>query len=72
MSIVRVIINEPSPPTESEIKRFREEALKELATINDSDEKIFCDEDCPELTDKQLARLMPVHTRQNEYRLTAQ
>ena len=72
MSIVRVVINEPSPPTGAEIKKFKEAALRELATINDSDEKIFCDEDCPELTDKQLGRLMPVHTRQDEYRLTAQ
>ena len=72
MSVVRVIINEPSPPTESEIKNFKEDALKELATINDSDEKIFCDEDCPELTEKQLARLMPVHARKKEYRLAAQ
>ena len=63
MSIVRVVISESAPPTESEIKKFKEQALKELATINDSDEKIFCDEDCPELTDEQLARLMPVHSR---------
>ena len=57
------MINESAPPTESDIKKFKEQALKELATINNSDEKIFCDEDCPELTDEQLARLMPVHLR---------
>ena len=61
MSIVRILINKPTPPTESEIKKFKEDALKELATINDVDEKIFYDEDCPELTEEQLARLMPVH-----------
>jgi len=72
MSIIRTVINEPSQPTESEIKKFKEEALKELVAINDSGEKIFCNEDCPELTDEQLARLMPVHFRQKEYRLTAQ
>ena len=72
MSIVRVVINEPSPPTESEIKKFNEDALKELAKINDTDEEIFCDDDCAELTDEQLARLMPVHSRRNEYRLIAQ
>ncbi|MBR7024749.1 MAG: hypothetical protein IKI08_01910 [Selenomonadaceae bacterium] len=44
MSIVRILINEPSPPTESEIKKFKEDALKELATINDVDEKIFLEE----------------------------
>lgn len=71
MSIVRVVINEPSPPTESEIKNFKATALKELAELNNSDDEIFCDEDCPELTDEQLARLMPVHTRQNGFRLTA-
>ena len=64
MSVVRVLINEPSSPTEADLKKFKETALKELATLNDSDEKIFCDEDCPELTDEQLARLMPVHTRE--------
>ena len=71
MSIIRVLINEPSPPTESEIKNFQATALKELAEMNNSDDEIFCDEDCPELTDEQLERLMPVHTRQNEFRLTA-
>ena len=64
MSIVRVAINEPSPPTEAEIKKFKETALKELSELNNSDEKIFCDEECPELTDEQLARLMPVHVRE--------
>lgn len=44
MSIVRILINETSPPTESEIKKFKEDALKELATINDVDEKIFLEE----------------------------
>lgn len=63
MSIVRVVINEPLPPTESEIKNFKTTALKELAKLNDSDDEIFCGEDCPELTDEQLARLMPVHNR---------
>ena len=63
MSIVRILINESSPPTEADLKNFKEVALKELATPDDSDEKIFCDEDCSELTDEQLARLMPVHTR---------
>ena len=72
MSIVRVLINEPSPPTDAEIKNFRETALKELATLNDSDDEISCDEDCPELTDEQLARLMPVNSRQNELRLKVQ
>ena len=67
MSIVRVLINEATTPTEAEIKKFRETALKELATLNDSHEKIFCDEDCPELTDEQLARLMPVHTREKNF-----
>ena len=67
MSIVRALINEPSPPTEADIKKFKEAALKELATLNDSHEKIFCDEDCPELTDEQLARLMPVHTREKNF-----
>ena len=67
MSIVRVLINELMPPTEAELKKFKETALKELATPDDSDEKIFCDEDCPELTDEQLARLMPVHTRKKNF-----
>lgn len=71
MSIVRVLINKPSPPTEVEKKFFKETALKELATLNDLDDEISCDEDCLELTDEQLARLMPVHTRQGEFRLTA-
>lgn len=71
MSIVRVLINEPSPPTDAEKKIFKETALKELAALNDSDDEISCDEDCPELTDEQLARLMPVHTRQSAFRLTA-
>lgn len=69
MSIVRVVINEPSPPTDAEIKKFKADALKELATLNNSPEEIFCDD---ELTDEQLARLMPVYTRRSEYRLTAQ
>ena len=71
MSIVRVLINEPSPPTEVEMKNFRANALKELDALNDLNDEIFCDEECPELTDEQLARLMPVHTRQAEFRLTA-
>ena len=71
MSIVRILVNEPSPPTENEIKKFKELAARELMELNDSDEEIFLDDDCPELTDEQLAGLMPVHTRQNEYRLTA-
>ena len=57
MSIVRVLINEPSPPTEVEIKNFRDNALKELDALNNFDDEIFCDEDCPELTDEQLASL---------------
>ncbi len=65
------MINEPSPPTVDEIKNFKATALKELAELNDSEEEIFCDEDCPELTDEHLARLMPVHSRQSELRLTA-
>ena len=64
MSIVRVVINEPTPPTEADIKRFKESALKELTELNNSNEEIFCDEDCPELTDEQLARLMPVYLRE--------
>ncbi len=72
MSIVRVLINEPSPPTVDELKNFKATALKELAKLNDSDDEILCDEDCPELTDEQLARLMPVHNHRNELRLTAQ
>ena len=71
MSIVRIMINESAPPTEFEIKKFKERALKELSAINDSEDRIVCDEDCPELTEEQLSRLMPVHSRQNEYRLTA-
>ena len=71
MSSVRVVIREPLPPTDVEIKNFRESALKELAELSNSDDETFCDEDCPELTDEQLARLMPVHVRQNEFRLTA-
>ena len=67
MSVVRILIKEPSPPTEADLKKFRETALKELATLNDSDEKIFCDEECPELTDEQLARLMPVHAREKNF-----
>ena len=58
MSSVRILIRESAPPTEAEIKKFREEALKELSRLED--EEIFCDEDCPELTDEQLARLLPV------------
>ncbi len=65
MSIVRFVINEPLPPTESEIKKFKERALKELAELDDLNEKILLD-DCPELTDEQLARLMPVYSRRNE------
>ena len=66
MSIVRVVISEPLPPTESEIKKFKETALKELAELNGLDEEILIDGDCPELTDEQLARLMPVYLQRNE------
>ena len=66
------MITEPSPPTEAEIKKFKADALGALSTLNDSEEEIFCDDECPELTDEQLARLKPVHLRRNEYRLTAQ
>lgn len=71
MSIVRVLITESTPPTEADIKNFRETALKELAELHDMNDEIFCDDDCPELTDEQLARLLPVHVRQN-YGMTAQ
>lgn len=67
MSIVRALINEPLPPTEDEIKKFKEAAIKELVALNDSDEKFFCDEECPELTDEQLARLMPIHIREKNF-----
>ncbi len=64
MSIVRILINEPSTPTENEIKNFKKQALRELSEINNFDEEIFCDEDCPELTDEQISRLMPVHAHE--------
>ena len=66
MSIVRFVINEPLPPTEPEIKNFKERALKELAELDDLNEEILLDKDCPELTDEQLARLMPVYSQRNE------
>ena len=65
------MIKEPSPPSEADIKNFKEKALAEIAKINDSEEKIFCDEECPELTDEQLSRLMPVHSRKKIYRSPA-
>lgn len=66
------MITEPASPTADEIKKFKVTALKELSELNDSDEEIFHDEECAELTDEQLARLMPVYSRRNDYRLTAQ
>ena len=68
MSIVRVVINEPTLPTDDDIKKFRADALRELANLKDADEEIFCDADCPELTDEQLERLLPFHLRQEAYR----
>lgn len=58
------MINEPAPPTKEDIKKFKEDALKELSALKKSDDEEFFDEDCPELTDEQLARLMPVHFRE--------
>lgn len=72
MSIVRIVINEPLPPTDDEITRFKETALRELTELNNLSDETFCDEDFPELTDEQLARLMPVHTRQTGFQLNAQ
>ena len=62
MSMVKISITEPSPPTFEELENFKVEALRELAKLkNFDDSKIFYDEDCPKLTDEQLDKMERVN-----------
>ena len=62
MSNVKMIVREPSPPTEEEIRKFEEEAAIELAKLEDFDDSfIVYDEDCPPLSDEELERMERVH-----------
>ena len=74
MSIVRVNINLkiPTPPTEEQIRKFKEEAKIELANLeNFDDSDIIYDEDCSPLTDEELDRMERVHWTHKEQRMTA-
>lgn len=62
MAIVRMLIKEPEPPTDEEIRKFRERAAIELAKLDDFDDSdIVYDEDCPKQTDEELARFKRVY-----------
>lgn len=61
MAIVKMLIKEPEPPTEEEIRKFRERAAIELAKLDDFDDSgIVYDEDCPKQTDEELAKFKRV------------
>ena len=60
MATVRIlgrIVPQSSPPNKEEWQKFKEEAARELAKIDeedeDSDDDIFMDEDCPPTTDEE-------------------
>lgn len=72
MAIVKMFIREPEPPTEEEIRKFREKAAIELAKLEDFDDSsIVYDEDCPKQTDEELAKFKRVNWSQAKEKLTA-
>ena len=74
MSIVRVNVNlkVPTPPTEEQIRKFKEDAKIELAKLeNFDDSDIIYDEDCPPLTDEELDRMERVHWTHTKHRIIA-
>ena len=56
MATITYILRKGQPLTEEQKKRL--EALKQM-----SDDEIICDEECPELTDEQLAQFKPANPR---------
>ena len=61
MAIGKMLIKDPEPPTEEEIRKFRERAAIELAKLDDFDDRgIVYDEDCPKQTDEELAKFKRV------------
>ena len=69
---VKMIIREPSPPTEEEIRKFEEEAAIELAKLEDFDDSfIVYDEDCPKQTDEELAKFERVHWPRKKQQVVA-
>lgn len=72
MAIVKMFIREPKPPTEEEIRKFREKAAIELAKLEDFDDSsVVYDEDCPKQTDEELAKFKRVNWSQAKEKLTA-
>ena len=72
MAIVRMVLKEPEPPTEEEIRKFKEEAAIELAKLEDFDDSfIVYDEDCPKQTDEELAKFERVHWQRKKQRVVA-
>ena len=72
MAIVRMVLKEPEPPTEEEIRKFKEEAAIELAKLEDFDDSfIVYDEDCPKQTDEELAKFERVHWSRKKQRVVA-
>lgn len=54
MATITYILRKGQPLTDEQKKRL--EALKQM-----SDDEIICDEDCPELTDEELAQFKRVN-----------
>ena len=54
MATITYILRRGQPLTDEQKKRL--EALKQM-----SDDEIICDEDCPELTDEELAQFKRVN-----------
>ena len=72
MAIVRMVLKEPEPPTEEEIRKFKEEAAIELAKLEDFDDSfIVYDEDCPKQTDEELAKFERVHWQRKKQQRVA-
>lgn len=68
--MVKISVTEPLPPTFEEIKKFKAEAIKELANLkNFDDSKIFYDDESPKLTDEELKKMERIYLNKTNGKL---